>query len=179
MSKKIGSVLISGTEIQEKVKEIAEKVAGDYKGEVVFVTVLTGAKIFCSDLIKEINRISDLVVKNYFIKLSSYGKETTSSGKVKVVKDIEGSVDGKDVLIIEDIVDTGTTLSFLKEYLLETKKATSVKICSFLDKPSRRKVNVEIDYKGYEVPDEFIVGYGLDYAEKYRELKDISILVDE
>ena len=178
MQEKI-SKLIPEKEIQEKVEEIAKNIAKDYKDKVIFVTNLKGAKIFCSDLIKTIKKISDLKIENYFVKLSSYGDKTETSGEVKIEKDIEEDLEGKDILIIDDIVDTGITLSFLKEYLLKTKKAKSVKVCSLLDKPSRRKIEVKIDYKGFEVPDKFVVGYGIDYAEKYRELPYVAVLVEE
>ena len=178
MSEKI-SKLIPEKELQDKVEEIAKKIAKDYHNKVIFVTILKGAKIFCSDLMDSIKKISDLKIENYFIKLSSYGNKTETSGKVKIEKDIEEDLKGKDILIIDDIVDTGITLSFLKKYLLETKKARSVKICCLLDKPSRREKEVKIDYKGFEVPNKFIVGYGIDYAEKYRELPYIGFLADK
>ena len=178
MQEKI-SKLIPEKEIQDKVEEIAKNIAKDYKDKVIFVTILKGAKTFCYDLIKTIKKISDLKIENYFVKLSSYGDKTETSGEVKIEKDIEEDLEGKDILIIDDIVDTGLTLSFLKKYLLETKKAKSVKICALLDKPSRRKIEVEIDYKGFEIPNKFVVGYGIDYAEKYRELPYVAFLVDK
>ncbi len=171
--------LISEKEIQAKVEELSKQIVKDYKDKVIFVTILKGAKTFCSDLISSIKKISDLKIENHFIRLSSYGKKTETSGKVKIEQDIKKNIRGKDILIIDDIVDTGLTLFFLKKYLLETKKAESVKVCALLDKPSRRKIETKIDYLGFEVPNKFVVGYGIDYAEKYRELPYVGFLVDK
>lgn len=165
--------------INKKVKELAKKVYKDYKkyNELNLITVLTGAKYFSKEFIREIKKIGMKNVTEKFVKLKSYsGTETT--GKVRVVKDVKRNISGKHVLIMEDIVDTGLTLSFLKNYLLKKKKAKSVKICSFLDKPSRRIKKIKISYLGYKVPNKFIVGYGLDFNEKYRELKYIGVLVE-
>lgn len=181
MAEQIGKIMIKREEISLTVRNIAESIIQDNpdKNEFVFVTVLEGAKYFVNDLVKEIKKLKRVNVKNEFVKVSSY-KGTESTGKVNVKKDIESDIFGKDVLIVEDIIDTGLTLSFLKDYLLKVKRARSVRICSFLDKPSRRKVNVDVDYKGFEVPDKFIVGYGLDYEQRYRELPYIAeIIVDE
>ncbi|MBL7100953.1 MAG: hypoxanthine phosphoribosyltransferase [Nanoarchaeota archaeon] len=175
--------------IKSYVGKIAGHIIADYKGledrvedisheGLTFITVLDGAKTFASDLMIEIWKIDPtLKIRNYFIKLSSYGQSIVSSGKVIVKKEIEGDIKNKDVIIIEDLVETGNTLNFLKDYLIETKSVSSVKICALLDKQaSKGKINVSIDYKGVEIPDEFIVGYGVDYAEKYRELPYIGIV---
>lgn len=180
MPEEIGKIMITHEEISLTIRNIAENIISDNpdKNEFVFVTVLEGAKYFANDLVKEIKKLKNVNVKNEFVKVSSY-KGTESTGKLNVKKDIESDIFGKDIFIVEDLIDTGLTLSFLKDYLLKVKKARSVKICSFLDKPSRRKVDVDIDYKGFDVPDKFIVGYGLDYEQKYRELPYIAEIVVE
>lgn len=163
--------------IKAEVKKIAENIINDYTEELTLITILEGAKTFASDLIKEINEIKPcLEIKNHLVKLSGYGNKTVSSGKIEVKKDVGESIEHKDVIIIEDIIDTGNTLHFFKNYLIDNKKVRSVKICTLLDKPSRRKIEVNIDYKGIEIPDEFVVGYGIDYAEKHRELPYIGIV---
>jgi len=170
---------ISGKKIQQKVKELAKKVYKDYKkyNELNIVTVLTGAKWFSKDFKKEIKGLGMKKVKEDFIKAKSY-VGTKSSGRINVIKDIKRNIAGKHILVIEDIVDTGLTLSFLKDYLLKKKKTRSVRICSFLDKPSRRVKKIKIDYCGFKVPNKFIVGYGLDFKEKYRGLHYIGVLVE-
>jgi len=175
MAEKIGRIIINSSEINLSVKNIAQQILSDNpeKNQLVFVAVLEGAKWFANDLIKEIKKIKNVRIITESVKLSSY-KGTESTGNVMVKKDVDGDISGKDVLVVEDIVDTGRTLSFLKDYLLNVKRARSVKICSFTDKPSRRKVDVDIDYLGFKVPDKFIVGYGLDYEQKYRELPYIA-----
>jgi len=180
MADEIGKILIKQEEIKLTVKNIAENIINDNpdKKAFIFITVLKGAKYFADDLIRELKKLKDVKIRNEFVKVSSYkGAETT--GKIKVEEDIKLDLFSRDVFIIEDIVDTGLTLNFLKDYLLNVKKAKSVKICSFLDKPSRRKVYVDIDYKGFEVPDKFIIGYGLDYEQKYRELPYVAEYVEE
>lgn len=167
---------MSRDKIIKKVKQLAKKIYKDYKkyNEVNFVTVLTGAKYFSKDLKAELRDLG-IKVNEDFIKVKSY-VGTKSSGKIKVIKKLKEPITGKHILIIEDIVDTGLTLFFLKRIL--QKKAKSVKICSFLDKPSRREKIIKMDYLGYKVPNKFIVGYGLDFNEKYRELKYIGVLVE-
>jgi hypoxanthine phosphoribosyltransferase len=165
---------ISKEKIDEKVREIAQSVVDNSGNELAIVTVLTGAKTFANDLIKEINNLSDMTITNNFVKVSSYSG-TESTGKIKMEKDVD-NLEGKDVLIVEDVVDTGLTLKFLKDYLMGVKGAKSVKICSLLDKPSRRKLHLDIDFVGFEVPDKFIVGYGLDYNQQFRELPFIGFL---
>ncbi len=164
---------IQEKKINKKVKQIAKKISKDYK-EVNFVTVLTGAKYFSKHLKSELRKLG-VKVNEDFIKVKSY-VGTKSSGKIKVIKKLKKPITNKHILIIEDIIDTGLTLYFLKKYL--QKKSKSVKICAFLDKPSRRKKRVKVDYYGFKVPDKFIVGYGLDFNEKYRELKYIGVLVE-
>ena len=166
----ISNTLISQEEIETKVIELAKKIEMDYKNqEVLIVGVLKGAFVFVSDLVRNIN----LDLSLDFIAVSSYGMSTESSGVVKINKDIEMDLTGKNVIIVEDIIDTGLTLKYIKEYV-SGKNAKSVRICTLLDKPSRRKCNVEVDYVGFEIEDLFIVGYGIDCKEKYRNLPYIA-----
>ena len=166
----ISNTLISQEEIETKVIELAKKIEMDYKNqEVLIVGVLKGAFVFVSDLVRNIN----LDLSLDFIAVSSYGMSTESSGVVKINKDIEMDLSGKNVIIVEDIIDTGLTLKYIKEYL-SGKNAKSVRICTLLDKPSRRKCNVDVDYVGFEIEDLFIVGYGIDCKEKYRNLPYIA-----
>ena len=166
----ISNTLISQKEIETKVIELAKKIEMDYKNqEVLIVGVLKGGFVFVSDLVRNIN----LDLSLDFIAVSSYGMSTESSGVVKINKDIEMDLTGKNVIIVEDIIDTGLTLKYIKEYL-SGKNAKSVRICTLLDKPSRRKCNVDVDYVGFEIEDLFIVGYGIDCKEKYRNLPYIA-----
>ncbi len=171
-------IFIRKEKIISKVKELAARIVKDNidKDILHLVIVLTGAKTFAADLAREIRKLHPFSIKEHYVKLSSYSGER-STGSIKVKKDI-GNIRGYDVIIVEDIVDTGLTLSFLRKHLLD-KGARSVKIASFLDKPSRRRFPVKIDYAGFTVPDKFIVGYGLDYNEKYRELRYIGVLVED
>lgn len=172
MLEDIQEVLISKEEIQKMVDELGAKISEDYKGkELILVCVLKGGVVFHADLMRAIS----IPVDMDFMAVSSYGVSTKSSGVVRIIKDLDINIANKHVLIVEDIVDTGLTLSHLKE-LLRTRGPLSVKICTALDKPSRRKVDLDIEYKGIEIPDKFVVGYGLDYAEKYRNLPAVCIL---
>ncbi|WP_369800175.1 hypoxanthine phosphoribosyltransferase [Anaerosalibacter sp. Marseille-P3206] len=165
-------VLVSEEELQKRVRELGEQITKDYEGkDLMLVCILKGAAIFMSDLARRI----DLPITMEFLAVSSYGNSTESSGVVKIVKDLDADVKGKDILIVEDIIDTGLTLSYITDNL-KKRGAKSVKICTLLDKPERRKVDVPVDYIGFVVPDEFIVGYGIDYAEKYRNLPFVSSL---
>ncbi|MBR6751641.1 MAG: hypoxanthine phosphoribosyltransferase [Clostridia bacterium] len=175
MHKDLCKILITGEEISKRVKEIAAQITKDYEGEEVLVVgILRGAVVFYSELVKEI----DLDLRFDFMSVSSYGDGTVSSGEVKIIKDISQPIAGLNVIIVEDIIDTGNTLKNLKKLLL-TRNPKSLKICSLLDKPSRRKVELEGDYVGFVVPDEFVVGYGLDYQEKYRNIPDVGVLKPE
>lgn len=166
----VSNTLISQKEIEAKVVELAKKIEKDYENqELLVVGVLKGAFVFVSDLVRNIN----LDLSLDFMAVSSYGMSTQSSGVVKINKDIEMDITGKNVIIVEDIIDTGLTLKYIKEYL-SGKNAKSVRICTLLDKPSRRKCDVEVDYIGFEIEDLFIVGYGIDCKEKYRNLPYIA-----
>ena len=168
-------VLLSEDEIREKVRELGGKITADYKNSnLMLVTVLTGAVVFLADLMRQI----DVPAEIDFMVVSSYGSGVKSSGVVKIVKDLDVPLAGKDILIVEDILDSGLTLSYIKE-LLESRGPRSIRIATLLDKPSRRKVDLQADYIGFSVPDEFVIGYGLDYDEKYRNLPYIGILKPE
>ena len=172
MQKDIEEVLISRETIREKVQELGKRISGDYKDEeLVLVGVLKGGFVFLADLMREITIPVDMDL----ISVSSYGASTKSSGVVRIIKDIDINVTGKHVLIVEDIVDTGLTVQYLKE-LFYTRDPLSVKVCTAFDKPSRRKVKIEVEYKGIEIPDKFVIGYGLDYAGRYRNLPDLCTL---
>ncbi len=179
MSKKtdadVQTVLISAEEIAEKVRELGAQISKDYEGKnLLMVSVLKGSVVFVADLMRSIH----IPVSIDFMAVSSYGASTKSSGVVKIIKDIDINLEGMDLLIVEDILDSGKTLAYLKE-LLEGRNPASVRIATLLDKPARRKADVKPHYCGFEVPDEFIVGYGLDYAEHYRNLPYIGILKPE
>lgn len=168
----IEKILVSNAEIAKRAEEIAAQINADYKGKPILVVgILRGASIFLADIFKRLEGDVELD----FMSLSSYGNGTNSSGEVKMIKDLSEPVDGKNVLIIEDIIDTGITLSYLIK-VLEARNPESIKLCALLDKPSRRKVVLKGDYIGFEIPDEYVVGYGLDYAEKYRNLPDVCVL---
>lgn len=175
MEKDVKEILFSEEVLKEKIKQLGEEITKDYGGkELTLVGVLKGASIFMSDLIRNIR----IPVKIDFIAVSSYGLTTESSGVVKIMKDLDDSIEDKHVLIVEDIIDTGLTLHYLCENLL-SRKPKSLKICTLLDKPERRKIDIPVDYKGFDIPDEFIVGYGIDYAENYRNLPYVGILKRE
>nr|MDD6335963.1 hypoxanthine phosphoribosyltransferase [bacterium] len=170
-----GKVLISRQRIAERVAQLGQQITKDYAGrELLVVGILKGASIFMCDLIRAI----DLPLQIDFMAVSSYGASTVSSGAVRILKDLDQSCKGKDVLIVEDIVDTGLTLQYLTEALM-ARGVRSLEVCCLLDKPSRRKSTVAPLYIGFTIPDAFIVGYGLDYAEKYRNLPDICQLPTE
>jgi len=168
----LGKVMISEEQIRQRVKELGKQITEDYKGkEVLFIGILRGAVLFMSDLIREV----DLDARIDFMAVTSYGASTKSSGVVRILKDLDSDIEGMDVIIVEDIVDSGTTLHYLRDYLLG-RKPKSLKICAFLDKPERREADIRADYVGFEVENKFIVGYGLDYDGKYRNLPYITCL---
>ena len=162
--------MIEEEDVDSRIRELAKEIDEEYKGEEVFL-VWRGAAFFACELAKRIT----IPVTLDFMQVSSYGSGTRSTGEVKIVKDIDLSMKDKNVIIVEDIVDTGNTLSTLKGFFTQ-RKAKSVKICSLLDKPERREVNVDIDYVGFTIPDKFVVGYGLDYDQKYRNLPYIGVV---
>ncbi len=171
----VKEILIPSAEIEEKVREIGERITEDYAGEkLLLVGILRGAVIVMADLMRKIN----LPCEIDFMDISSYGSGSSSSGVVRILKDLEGDITDRHVLVVEDIIDTGLTLSYLRRSLLARRPA-SLEICSLLSKPSRRRAELEVKYLGFEVPDEFVVGYGLDYAGAYRNLPDICILKPE
>jgi hypoxanthine phosphoribosyltransferase len=165
-------VLIRRARIQKRVVEVARAITRDFKGERVhLVGVLKGACIFLADLAREINLDTSID----FIAVSSYGKGNKTSGQVRVLKDLDSSIEGLNVVVVEDILDTGVTLTYLLR-VLQQRKPKTLKIAALLDKPSRRIKDVKGDYVGFTIPNDFVVGYGLDYAERYRNLKDVCIL---
>lgn len=173
--KDIEKILVSKEEIDKRVGEIAEQINRDYAGkQLTLVVTLRGAVVFFADLFRRLTGDVDCD----FIAVSSYGAGTTTSGEVKMVKDLSSPISGKNILIIEDIIDTGVTLVYLKN-LLEARQPASVKLCALLDKPSRRKVEMKGDYVGFEIPNEYVVGFGLDYDQKYRNLPDVCVLAPE
>ncbi|TRZ36417.1 hypoxanthine phosphoribosyltransferase [Niallia circulans] len=175
MKHDIEKILISEEELQSKIKDLGHQLTEDYKDKFpLAVGVLKGAMPFMADLLKRM----DTYLEMDFMDVSSYGNSTVSSGEVKILKDLDTSVEGRDILILEDIIDSGLTLSYLVE-LFRYRKAKSIKIVTLLDKPSGRKVDLQADYIGFIVPDEFVVGYGLDYAERYRNLPYIGVLKPE
>lgn len=166
-------VLVSGQDIKTRVGQLGKRITADYDGkDLVLIGILKGSFVFIADLARAI----DLPLAVDFMAVSSYGMSTQSSGVVRIVKDLDNSLDGKHVLVVEDIVDTGLTLNYIYGHL-KSRGAMSVKICSLLDKVSRRQVAVPIHYKGFDIPDEFVVGYGLDVEERYRNLPDVCRVI--
>ena len=175
MAKIVKEVLISRDEISSMVKELGDKISKDYEGQnLLVICVLRGAFIFMADLVRTIT----VPVKVDFMSVSSYGDDTVSSGVVRILRDLDSDITGKHVMIIEDIIDTGLTLKNLKDVLL-TRHPASLSICAAFDKPQRRIADIKADYVGRAIPDEFIVGYGLDYAGEYRHLPDVCILAED
>ena len=175
MREHIAKVLIEEATLKKRVAELGRTITEDYREkDLVIIGILKGAILFLSDLIQSI----DLPLVMDFMAVSSYGASTKSSGIVRILKDLDEEIAGKDVLIVEDIVDTGLTLQYLLENL-RTRHPRSLRICAFLDKPSRRTAQISVDYVGFEIPDEFVVGYGLDYAEKYRNFPFVGVLAKE
>ena len=165
-------VLFSKEQLAKRIKELAAQLDKDYAGKTpLMVAILKGSVMFFTDLIREMT----LPLEIDFMSISSYGSGVKSSGEVKMIKDLDNKIEGKDVIIVEDIVDSGYTMKYLT-HLLEARNPSSIKICALLDKPSRRETDVAVDYKGFEVGNEFVVGYGLDYAARYRNIPFMGIL---
>ena len=168
----VEKVSISEEELKRRITEMGRQITQEYHAEpLTIVGILKGASIFFADLARSI----DLPLQMDFMSVSSYGTEATSSGVVKIIKDLDADVTGRHILLVEDIIDTGITLAYLRDYL-SNRGAKSVKICTLLDKPSRREKAVQVDYIGFTMPDEFIIGYGIDYAENYRNLPYVASL---
>jgi len=160
----VSEVLLTEEQIRSRVAELGVELSADYGGrQPVLVSVLKGSIVFLADLI----RATEIPVSVDLMELSSYGSETETSGQVRILKDLSGSIEDRDVIVVEDIIDTGLTLNYLLRYLHDRRPA-SVRICCLLDKPARRLADIEIDYRGFEIPDRFVVGYGLDFDERYR-----------
>jgi hypoxanthine phosphoribosyltransferase len=175
MRNDIKDVLIDEKTLKKRVSELGKELAEEYKDKnPLVICVLKGSVLFMSDLVQSM----DIPLEIDFMAISSYGSGTRSSGEVRILKDLDKSVEGRDLLIIEDIVDSGLTLSYLIK-IFKDRNTNSIKVCSLLDKPERRTSEVEIDYVGFVVPDEFVVGYGLDFAERYRNLPFIGVLKEE
>jgi hypoxanthine phosphoribosyltransferase len=171
----IDRVLVSAEEIAATVQRLGQEITHDYQGRQPYlVGILKGAVVFLSDLARRIQ----LPVTVDFMAISSYGTSRQSSGIVKITQDLSQNIQGKDVIIVEDIVDTGLTLAYLKD-LLQVREPRSLTVCTLLNKPSRRKLEAHLDYVGLDIPNEFVVGYGLDYGEKYRNLPDICVLKEQ
>src|SRR5437868_5933434 len=164
-------ILLSGDEIQKRVAQLAAEIRRDYPDDLHLVAVLKGAFVFLADLVRNMSGQVSLD----FMAVSSYAKGTTTSGEVRLLKDLETTLDGRNVVIIEDIVDTGLTLTYLQD-ILRARNPRTLRTACLLSKPSRRKVNVKVEYIGFEIEDRFVVGYGLDYAEQYRNLPYISVV---
>ena len=168
----VEKVLLSEEQLSQKIAELGEEISKDYQGkEIVAICVLKGAILFMADLARAVK----VPMALDFMAVSSYGNGTSTSGTVRILKDLDNSIEGKHVLVVEDIIDSGVTLKYLLKNL-KSRKPASIKLCTLLNKPERRRVEVDIDYCGFTVPDYFLVGYGLDYAEKYRNLPFIGIL---
>ena len=171
----IAEVLIDEQAIAAKVRELGAAIADDYRGkDLVLVSILKGALPFLADLMRQM----PIPLALDFLEVSSYGDATESSGNVRILKDLAKPIEGREVVVVEDILDTGHTLSYVIEHL-RSKQPRSVRLCTLLDKPARRVVPIQIDYRGFEIPDKFVVGYGLDYAERYRNLPFIGVLKPE
>ena len=173
---KMGGTLFSAEQIREKVKELGRRISEDYKDKpLTVVGILKGSFVFMADLIREID--ADIQVD--FMEVSSYGNRTKSSGNIMIKKDMDTSPSGKHILIVEDIIDSGNTLKYLRDTYLAGKEAASVRIVTFLDKPARRTAEIQPDYTGFEIEDLFVIGYGLDYAQQFRQLPYIAYLKEE
>ena len=172
MAMRMGEVLITAADIQRRVGELGEEISRDYEGKTpVLVSVLKGGIIFLADLVRELKMLYEID----FMSVSSYNGGTDSTGVVRILQDLSINIEGEDVIIVEDIVDSGLTLDYIRSILL-ARRPRSLKICTLLDKKPKRKIEVPIDYIGFEIPDAFVIGYGLDYEQKYRNLPYIAVM---
>ena len=172
MENDIKEILLTEKELADKTRELAAQIMRDYEGKnPLIVSVLKGSVIFMADLVRQIK----IPCTVDFMALSSYGAGVKTSGQVRIIKDLDRDISGRDVIVVEDILDSGLTLSYLLE-LLKAREPRSIRLCTLLDKPDRRKVDVTVDYRGFTIPDEFVVGYGLDFDERYRNLPYIGVL---
>jgi len=170
----IGEILVPADELQRRVQDLAGEISRDYAGrDLVLIGVLKGAVLFLGDLMRHL----DVPCEIDFMAVSSYGSETDSSGVVRILKDLDSSIEGRDVLIVEDIIDSGLTLHYLLRNL-RARNPASLEVCALLTKPDRRRVDLPIRYVGFEIPNRFVIGYGLDYAQKYRNLDYVAVLAD-
>jgi hypoxanthine phosphoribosyltransferase len=168
----VEEVLLTGAQIQARVAELGAQLGADYAGrDPVLVSVLKGSIVFLADLVRQM----EIPLSIDLMEVSSYGASTESSGQVRILKDLSMAIDGRDVIVVEDIIDTGLTLNYLLRYLHD-KGPASIRICCLLDKPARRLADISIDYRGFTIPDRFVIGYGLDYDERYRNLPYIGVL---
>ena len=175
MKNDMKSILLTRDEIAKRVQELGRKISDDYKGELpLLICILKGSVVFYADLV----RCVDIPVTFEFMTASSYGSATVSSGEVKIVSELDNKIAGRHVILVEDIVDSGRTIAYIKNDMLK-KGVKSLKVCALLDKPDRRVTDVQADYCGFVIPDEFVVGYGLDYDQKYRNFPDIGVLKSE
>jgi hypoxanthine phosphoribosyltransferase len=175
MMNDLKEILYDEAQIRACVKRLGEEISRDYEGkDLLLVGILKGAVVFFSDLIRDIS----IPLCMDFMAISSYGSATRSTGVVRILKDLDKPIDGRHVILVEDIIDSGMSLAFLKQTLF-ARGAASMKVCVLLDKPERRRTHVDVDYRGFEIPDDFVVGYGLDYAELYRNLPVIGVLKPE
>jgi len=170
----IGEILVPASELQSRVKALAAEISRDYEGrDLVMIGILKGAVLFLGDLM----RFATVPCEIDFMAVSSYGSETDSSGVVRILKDLDSSIEGRDVLIVEDIIDSGLTLHYLLRNL-NARNPASLEVCALLTKPDRRRVDLPIRYVGFEIPNRFVIGYGLDYAQRYRNLDYVAVLAD-
>jgi hypoxanthine phosphoribosyltransferase len=175
MEDAVGEVLITREEIQERTEELARRITEEYQGkDLLLICILKGGLLFLADLMRRIR----LPLEIDFMAVSSYGDATQSSGVVRILMDLERNIEGRDVLIVEDIIDTGRTLNYIT-HNLRTRRPASLKICTLLNKPARRVLDIPIDYVGFEIPDRFVIGYGLDYGQIYRNLPFVGVLKPE
>ena len=171
----VGEVLVSADDLQRRVRELGEEISRDYEGrELVMIGVLKGAVVFIADLMRHLTVPCEVD----FMAVSSYGSSTDSSGVVRILKDLDASIEGRDVLIVEDIIDSGLTLQYLLRNL-RARNPGSLEVCALLTKPERRRVELPIRYVGFEIPDRYVIGYGLDYAQRYRNLSYVAVLDEE